>query len=328
MRDSPCLMALDWGTSSVRAFLLAPDGTVLDTRAEPWGIMHVPDGDFAAAFATLTGPWRDRFPGLKAIASGMIGSAQGWREAPYCEAPAGVAELTAALVTAETGNGPLHIVPGVRRGGTNPNVMRGEETQILGALSLTLIWRRTAWWCCQGTHSKWVAVQEACITDFTTYMTGELFALLREHSILGRPAKAAQSEAGRGDRLARFRARRQRTSRQRRRPVRLAVFHPHPGPDGRAGSSVQPGLPVWPADWGRILCRPPGGGPGTDPDRRCGALRPLSAGRRLVWPARTAVDRKSLRRRIMADRNNGRAGMTRQHEGDTPVFKPASQNCL
>jgi 2-dehydro-3-deoxygalactonokinase len=196
MTGRPPLLALDWGTSSVRAYLLGTDGAIMDTRAEPWGIMHTPGGDFAAAFTMLTGPWRDRFPGLKAIASGMIGSAQGWREAPYCEAPAGAAELAAALVTVETGNGLLYLVPGVRRGGKTPNVMRGEETQILGALSLAPDLEKDSMVILPGTHSKWVSVHESRIMDFTTYMTGELFAVLRDHSILGRPAKAAQREAG------------------------------------------------------------------------------------------------------------------------------------
>ncbi|HTJ90681.1 MAG TPA: 2-dehydro-3-deoxygalactonokinase [Acidocella sp.] len=196
MTGKPSLLALDWGTSSVRAYLLGTDGAIVDTRAEPWGIMHTPGGDFAAALTMLTGPWRDRFPGLKAIASGMIGSAQGWREAPYCEAPAGAAELAAALVTVGTGNGALYLVPGVRRGGQNPNVMRGEETQILGALSLAPDLEKDSLVILPGTHSKWVSVQEARIIDFTTYMTGELFAVLRDHSILGRPAKAVQREAG------------------------------------------------------------------------------------------------------------------------------------
>lgn len=195
MGDTPSLLALDWGTSSVRAFLMGRDGRVLESHAEPWGIMHVPDGDFSKAFATLTERWRDRWSGLKVIASGMIGSAQGWRETSYCAAPAGVAELAAALVTVETGNGPMHIVPGVLHGGGNPNVMRGEETQIFGALSLTLDWADDSLMVLPGTHSKWVSVQDARIAAFTTYMTGELFAVLREHSILGRPAKAAQEHA-------------------------------------------------------------------------------------------------------------------------------------
>jgi 2-dehydro-3-deoxygalactonokinase len=196
MTRKPSLLALDWGTSSVRAYLLGTDGAIVDMRAEPWGIMHTPGGDFAAALTMLTGPWRDRFPGLKAIASGMIGSAQGWREAPYCEAPAGAAELAAALVTVGTGNGRLYLVPGVRRGGKNPNVMRGEETQILGALSLAPDLEKDSLVILPGTHSKWVSVHEARIIDFATYMTGELFAVLRDHSILGRPAKAVQREAG------------------------------------------------------------------------------------------------------------------------------------
>src|SRR5690242_68978 len=107
------LIALDWGTTSLRAYLLAADGAVLDERAEPWGIMRVPDGDFAAPFAAVTNAWRERRPALPAVAAGMIGSAQGWVQAPYCPCPAGAERLAAALVLA--GGGALHVVPGVTR---------------------------------------------------------------------------------------------------------------------------------------------------------------------------------------------------------------------
>ena len=194
MRNSPCLMALDWGTSSVRAFLIGPDGAVVGELRGTLGHHACAGRRFFRRLRNTHRPMAGSLSGLKAIASGMIGSAQGWREAPYCEAPAGAAELAAALVMVETGTGPLPIVPGVRRGGRNPNVMRGEETQILGALSLAPDLAEDSLVVLPGTHSKWVAVRKACITDFTTYMTGELFALLREHWILGKPAKAAQSE--------------------------------------------------------------------------------------------------------------------------------------
>ncbi|MEO8621793.1 MAG: 2-dehydro-3-deoxygalactonokinase, partial [bacterium] len=98
MTASPSLIALDWGTSSLRAVLLDEDGTALDANEEPWGIMRVPHGNFAAAFDAITSRWRMRREPLRAIAAGMIGSAQGWMPAPYCEAPAGAMELAASLV--------------------------------------------------------------------------------------------------------------------------------------------------------------------------------------------------------------------------------------
>jgi 2-dehydro-3-deoxygalactonokinase len=187
---APGLIALDWGTSSLRAYLLGSDGaTVLESRTESWGIMHVPANDFAAAFGEVTGSWRARWPGLKAIASGMIGSAQGWVHVPYCSCPAGIAELAAALVPVR--DGALHIVPGIARFGDAPNMMRGEETQIVGALELHPDLAARSLLVLPGTHSKWVRVEDGRVCDFDTYMTGELFALLREHSILGRPAKDA-----------------------------------------------------------------------------------------------------------------------------------------
>ena len=125
---------------------------MLDTRRLPLGIMQVQGGDFAGAFAEAAGDWRARWPGLPAIAAGMIGSAQGWIEAPYAPVPAGLDELARGLVPVP-GAG-LSIVPGVVQRGDAPNVMRGEETQIAGALpegggGLLVL---------PGTHSKWVEV--------------------------------------------------------------------------------------------------------------------------------------------------------------------------
>ena len=108
-------------------YLLGADGAVLDRRAAGWGILHVPDGDFAAAFDSVTGGWRAHQPGIPAVAAGMVGSAQGWVQAPYCACPAGVEELAAALTRVP--NGALHVVPGVAQSGP-PDVMRGEETEV------------------------------------------------------------------------------------------------------------------------------------------------------------------------------------------------------
>lgn len=183
------LIGLDWGTSTLRAYLIGDDGAVLETRAEPWGIMQLPPGGYAAALDAVTSEWRTRGPDLPIIASGMVGSAQGWTEAPYCPAPAGAAELARALHPA--GEGRLAIVPGVVQRGVSPNVMRGEETQIVGALAMHPGLADDAMLVLPGTHSKWVRVSRAHIGAFTTFMTGELFAVLSASSILGRLARDA-----------------------------------------------------------------------------------------------------------------------------------------
>jgi len=180
MPATPSLIALDWGTSSLRAYLLDDTGTVLDSRAEPRGIMQVRDGNFSAVFSEVTANW----PPVTSIAAGMIGSANGWVETPYCEAPAGAEELAASLIRVPDSG--LHIVPGVATDGENPNVMRGEETQIIGALQLHPELASRSLLVLPGTHSKWVQVVNGRIVDTTTFITGELFAVLREHSILGR----------------------------------------------------------------------------------------------------------------------------------------------
>jgi 2-dehydro-3-deoxygalactonokinase len=180
---SPSLIGLDWGTTALRAFLLADDGVVMDSRTEPWGIMHLPHGDFAAAFASMTAEWRRNWRGLSAIAAGMVGSANGWVEAPYRATPAGVDELASALTTVP-GAG-LRIVPGIAALGDRPDVMRGEETQIAGALAIETALVRSLL-VLPGTHSKWARLEDGRVMEFTTFITGELFALLREHSILGR----------------------------------------------------------------------------------------------------------------------------------------------
>jgi len=186
MHRSGTLVTLDWGTSTLRAHLLGADGTVLESRAEPWGIMRIPNHDFAEAFHRATGAWRAANPALTVIAAGMIGSANGWIEAPYCAAPAGVLELTASLV--QVPGAALFIVPGVSHDRDNPNVMRGEETQVVGALAKHPELAAQSVLVLPGTHSKWVQVAGARIADFETYMTGELFAVLSAHSILGRLA--------------------------------------------------------------------------------------------------------------------------------------------
>jgi 2-dehydro-3-deoxygalactonokinase len=191
---SPALVALDWGTTSLRAYLLDTAGEVLAMHESSAGIMNLPraaaDGGFDAAFEAACGDWLDRTPGLPVIAAGMVGSAQGWREAPYVDAPADAAALVAGIVRVQTARGAtVHIVPGVLQRGELPNVMRGEETQIFGAPGAGGVsggGDAPALIGLPGTHAKWVIVQHGRIERFVTFMTGEVFAALREHTILGR----------------------------------------------------------------------------------------------------------------------------------------------
>ncbi|WP_429249403.1 2-dehydro-3-deoxygalactonokinase [Paraburkholderia sp. GAS333] len=191
------LIALDWGTSSLRAYLFDAAGQVLATRSSPAGIMNLPrsveQGGFDAAFDDVCGQWLKDAPNVPAIAAGMVGSAQGWLEAPYVDAPANADALVAGIVRVKAACGAtLHIVPGVLQRGELPNVMRGEETQIFGALGEAANEvdpadsNARALIGLPGTHAKWAVVQAGRIERFHTFMTGEVFAALREHTILGR----------------------------------------------------------------------------------------------------------------------------------------------
>lgn len=193
------LIALDWGTTSLRAYKLAAGGQVLEQRSLSSGIMQLPNGPrmiagqmctdgFELAFDDACGDWLEAQPDLPVIACGMVGSAQGWREAAYCDTPANVANLGTSLKTLRSLRGvEVHIVPGVIQRSPLPNVMRGEETQVLGVLqSLPADAGDNLLIGLPGSHSKWVEVADGCIVHFDTFMTGELFAILSEHSILGR----------------------------------------------------------------------------------------------------------------------------------------------
>jgi len=177
--STAALIGLDWGTSVARAYRIAADGTVIDTRSADCGLQKLGARSFAEAFTDLVGDW-SREP-LPRIAAGMIGSRNGWIEVPYVDAPATLAALAGGL--GRTPGGELAIVPGVMvrdREGT-PDVIRGEETQLLGALASGV---GDGLFCMPGTHSKWVALKAGTIADFATYMTGELFGLLSRQSIL------------------------------------------------------------------------------------------------------------------------------------------------
>ena len=171
-------------------------GVVLERRVEPLGILSVPERKFRAAFEMVTAEWRARYQALPAIASGMIGSAQGWVEAPYTSLPADVGSVAHSL--ARVPDVGLRIVPGLAQRGEAPDVMRGEETQLFGAMIEYSVLAEGGTAVLPGTHAKWARVDGGRIVGFTTYMTGELFAVLARHSILGRlaPPGAGDVEPG------------------------------------------------------------------------------------------------------------------------------------
>jgi 2-dehydro-3-deoxygalactonokinase len=192
--SGPAAVCIDWGTSSFRAYLVKPDGTILERSESARGILTVARGEHEALLAGIIGGWLSG-GALRIVMSGMIGSRQGWLEAPYAPCPAGLQEIGAAMATIETRTlGAIGLVPGVStfdRDGS-PDVMRGEETQILGALAAMN--RADGIFVLPGTHSKWARVEAGRITSFSTYMTGEVFAALKDHTILGRSMEAASED--------------------------------------------------------------------------------------------------------------------------------------
>jgi len=191
---SVALIAIDWGTTTSRAYCLDAEGVVVAEHSAALGVQKVEGGRFREALAMLVGG--DTPSGTPLIACGMIGSRQGWIEAPYVHCPTNFAAIAAALTYVSDAT--LAIVPGLicRDPEGIPDVMRGEETQVFGTLEDASERQIVV---LPGTHSKWVLVDDGGIETFTTFMTGELYAVLREHSILGRLA-ASGADASAFDR--------------------------------------------------------------------------------------------------------------------------------
>ena len=191
MTPPPALIAIDWGTSSFRAYLMARDGAILDSIESADGVATVPPGGFPATFRRLLAGWLAANPGLPAIASGMVGSRNGWREAPYARCPADPAAIAANLVTVEAEGVRVHIAPGLscEDETVRPDVMRGEEVEILGIAdgggSLIVL---------PGSHSKWARVENGRVLSFRTFVTGELFSAVKDHTLLGAFARAAAAK--------------------------------------------------------------------------------------------------------------------------------------
>jgi len=171
-------IAIDWGTTNRRCHVIAADGTVIASERDGRGILSVPPGGFADEVAGI----RARLGDLPVLCGGMVGSTRGWAVAPYVPCPATIGALAEHLIWIEPGR--TAIVPGVATAAdAAPDVMRGEEVQLLGAVAAGLA-PPDALLCQPGTHSKWATIADGAITGFATAMTGELFALLRGHSLL------------------------------------------------------------------------------------------------------------------------------------------------
>jgi len=174
------LIAVDWGTSRLRAWLVDAGGSPLATAGSDEGVGTL-NGGHEQVFEKLVAGW----PRLPAIMAGMVGSRQGWREAAYLPCPATAAGIGAKLTRFTTPTGrEIAVVPGlaVRSAGRDGDVIRGEETQMIGLIDREPGFSGTV--ILPGTHSKWARLDQGAIADFQTFMTGELFELLAQKSFL------------------------------------------------------------------------------------------------------------------------------------------------
>nr|WP_041756248.1 2-dehydro-3-deoxygalactonokinase [Bradyrhizobium sp. ORS 278] len=183
-------VAVDWGTSSFRAWLIAADGTELAESRGSEGMLHCATSGFAPVLHAHLG--RLAAPAdAPVLVCGMAGARQGWVEAPYLHTPTRLDALHAGAIRVDT-DGDVRILPGLAQARADaPDVMRGEETQLLGVTEPDF----TGIVCIPGTHSKWIRIDNGAVVAFATYMTGELFAVISEHSILKHAIEAGAAAA-------------------------------------------------------------------------------------------------------------------------------------
>lgn len=183
-------LAIDWGTTNRRIYAIDRDGQVLDTERDDRGVLAMQRGGFAPEIAGV----RARFGDLPILCAGMVGSTRGWVDVPYLDCPADITALAANLHWIELGR--TAIVPGLAfRDTKRPDVMRGEEVQLLGAIGAGSV-PRDALLCQPGTHCKWASIVAGRVDSFRTAITGELFALLRRHSLFAEFLDGAVTDGG------------------------------------------------------------------------------------------------------------------------------------
>jgi 2-dehydro-3-deoxygalactonokinase len=186
-RGTPAaFVVVDWGTSSFRGWLMSADGAALAESRGGEGMLHCASAGFAPVLrdhlAKLGAP-----AGTPVLICGMAGARQGWTEAPYLKTPTRLDALHEGAIRIDA-PGDIRILPGIAQTRADrPDVMRGEETQLLGVTEPDF----TGLVCIPGTHSKWIRIEAGCVVEFSTYMTGELFSVIAQHSILAPAVETA-----------------------------------------------------------------------------------------------------------------------------------------
>lgn len=177
-------LGIDWGTSSLRAFLIDEDGSVLSQHHSDNGIKRIEGGDFAAILAQVLSQFSKLLDNMPIVMCGMIGSAQGWHEAAYLKADVSVSNLAKACFSFTYQTHPVFIIPGLclNSFAGKADVMRGEETIYVGAADGAS--SESHYYCLPGTHSKWIHAEKGVITAFASFMTGEMFEWASLHSML------------------------------------------------------------------------------------------------------------------------------------------------
>jgi len=192
-------IGIDWGTTHRRAALIATDGSLLGERADDEGALAC-KGRFGESLRALVAGWPEAAPALPVVMAGMVGATIGWQAVPYLEGDTALSDLPRHLTpVADTPAGcRWFIAPGwcLRGDGGVVDVMRGEETQLFGALHALGRDASDGCYVLPGTHSKWVRLHAGRITELRTYMTGELFALLRQHGTLASAMQTTDAAAG------------------------------------------------------------------------------------------------------------------------------------
>lgn len=171
---SESYIAIDWGSTHLRAWLYR-NGQCVDNLQLPYGVSRLAEQTAREVFDKYIAPWRKQ-EAIPVVMAGMIGSDAGWQPVPYLACPASLHALSSQLFEVAEN---VWIVPGLR---TEQNVMRGEETQLLGAMQLS----PASCYVMPGTHSKWVQVAHNAVSDFATAITGELHHILINHSLIGK----------------------------------------------------------------------------------------------------------------------------------------------
>ena len=177
MSERPGLIAVDWGSSRFRAFLLSENGALLDQVESDQGIFAQEQGGHEKTLHRSCGRWLEREDRIPILMAGMIGSRDGWFETSYLPCPVGIHGLGENIVQAPSIDlHPVYIVPGITDISSSglPDILRGEETQIFGIFNQPV--NNPVMTCLPGTHSKWVKLENNQIVRFSTYMTGEVFA--------------------------------------------------------------------------------------------------------------------------------------------------------